>query len=34
MTTAAQAGGDVIALANEMAALAQGLGAVGRAQLL
>ncbi|CAD0353458.1 hypothetical protein [Xanthomonas hortorum] len=34
MTSAAQAGGDVIELANEMASLAQGLGAIKRAQLL
>ncbi|MEG8065797.1 hypothetical protein G3N90_12985 [Xanthomonas hortorum pv. gardneri] len=34
MTSAAQAGGDVIALANEMASLAQGLGVIKRAQLL
>jgi hypothetical protein len=34
MTRAAQAGGDLIELANEMASLAQGLGATKRAQLL
>ncbi|WP_166774738.1 hypothetical protein [Xanthomonas sp. CFBP 8151] len=34
MTLAAQAGGDLITLANEMASLAQGLGATKHAQLL
>ncbi|PPT96565.1 hypothetical protein [Xanthomonas arboricola] len=34
MTLAAQAGGDLISLANEMASLAQGLGATKHAQLL
>lgn len=34
MGIAAQAGGDMITLANEMAALAQRLGATDRAQLL
>ncbi|KLD69826.1 hypothetical protein [Xanthomonas pisi] len=34
MGVAAQAGGNVINLANEMASLAQGLGAIDRAQLL
>ncbi|KAB7771525.1 hypothetical protein CKY51_02700 [Xanthomonas maliensis] len=34
LARAAQAGGDVVSLANEMAALAQRLGAVARAQLL
>lgn len=33
MGIAAQAGGDMIHLANEMALLAQGLGAIARAQL-
>ncbi|KGE51021.1 hypothetical protein XAXN_12685 [Xanthomonas axonopodis] len=34
MGIAAQAGGNMVALANEMASLAQGLGANKRAQLL
>ncbi|WP_115050760.1 hypothetical protein [Xanthomonas arboricola] len=34
MAIAAQAGGNMINLANEMASLAQGLGAIDRAQLL
>ncbi|MCS3808416.1 hypothetical protein [Xanthomonas sp. 4461] len=34
MGVAAQAGGNLINLANEMASLAQGLGAIDRAQLL
>ncbi|APO95295.1 hypothetical protein [Xanthomonas vesicatoria] len=34
MSVAAQAGGNMINLANEMAALAQRLGAIDRAQLL
>ncbi|OQP77701.1 hypothetical protein IA54_007595 [Xanthomonas phaseoli pv. syngonii LMG 9055] len=34
MGIAAQAGGNMVALANEMASLAQGLGATKRAQLL
>ncbi|MBV6792773.1 hypothetical protein [Xanthomonas euvesicatoria] len=34
MGIAAQAGGNMVALANEMAPLAQGLGATKRAQLL
>ncbi|WP_184407955.1 MULTISPECIES: hypothetical protein [unclassified Xanthomonas] len=34
MAIAAQAGGDMIDLANEMASLAQGIGAIDRAQLL
>ncbi|MCS3747606.1 hypothetical protein FHY18_003217 [Xanthomonas arboricola] len=34
MGVAAHAGGNLINLANEMASLAQGLGAIDRAQLL